>query len=187
MRMRELALAAATVFLPAMDAVAGSVPEPSGYRTENYRAEVPDTLNGARVVDTPEVVKLWKEHAAVFIDVLPYNPRPPELPAGTVWKEKVRENIPGSVWLANVGYGVLNEEMEAFFRANLERLTGGSLEKALLFYCQEKCWMSWNAARRAVGWGYRQVLWYPHGSDGWINAGQPTKKAAPLQPEILRR
>ncbi|WP_416798482.1 PQQ-dependent catabolism-associated CXXCW motif protein [Ciceribacter azotifigens] len=187
MRMRELALAAATVLLPAMDAVAGPVPEPSGYRTENYRAEVPDTLNGARVVDTPEVVTLWKEHVAVFIDVLPHTPKPPELPAGTVWKDKVREDIPGSVWLANVGYGVLNEEMEAFFRTNLERLAGRNRQKVLLFYCQEKCWMSWNAARRAVEWGYRQVLWYPHGTDGWIAAGQPVEKAVPLQPEILRR
>ncbi len=187
MRMRELVMVTVIALVPVATATAGPVAEPSAYRTENYRADVPDTLKGARVVDTPEVVGLWTEHAAVFIDVLPYNPRPPELPAGTVWKEKVRENIPGSVWLANVGYGVLNEEMEAFFRTNLERLSGGSHEKALLFYCQERCWMSWNAARRAVEWGYRQVLWYPHGSDGWIAAGQPTEKARPLQPEILRR
>lgn len=187
MRMRELVLALAIALFPAVTAVAEPVPEPSAYRTGNYRAEVPETLSGARVVDTPEVVKLWKEHGAVFIDVLPHTPKPPELPAGTVWKEKIREDIPGSVWLANVGYGVLNEEMEAFFRTNLEKLTGGSHEKALLFYCQEKCWMSWNAAKRAVEWGYRQVLWYPHGTDGWIAAGQPVEKAVPLQPEILRR
>lgn len=187
MWMREPVLALVIVLFPAVTAVAEPVREPSGYRTENYRAEVPETLRGARVIDTPEVVKLWKEHAAVFIDVLPYTPKPPELPEGTVWKDKIREDIPGSVWLANVGYGVLNEEMEAFFRTNLGRLAGGNREKALLFYCQEKCWMSWNAAKRAVGWGYRQVLWYPHGTDGWLAAGQPVEKAVPLQPEILRR
>jgi hypothetical protein len=27
--------------------------------------------------------------------------------------------------------------------------------------------MSWNAARRALEWGYTAVIWYPDGTDGW--------------------
>lgn len=180
MRAHVFPVSAMILLVAAANGTAGSVPEPPGYRMENYRAEVPDTLNGARVVGTEEVVRLWKEGSAVFIDVLPHNPKPPDLPPGTIWKEKARENIPGSIWLANVGYGVLNAEMEAFFRKHLERLAEG--EKALVFYCQQKCWMSWNAAKRAVEWGYRSVLWYPLGTDGWIAAGQPSEKAVPLQP-----
>ena len=47
------------------------VPEPDGYRTENYRAPVPATLSGARVLTTAEAEAIWRAGNAVFIDVLP--------------------------------------------------------------------------------------------------------------------
>src|ERR1700761_7365799 len=46
-------------------------PEPDGYRLENYRAPTPATLQGARVVGTDEAEKLWRDHSASFVDVLP--------------------------------------------------------------------------------------------------------------------
>lgn len=166
---------------------AGSAPEPAEYRTENYRADVPATIKGATVVSTEEAIALWQEKAAVFIDVLPHDEKPRNLPEGTIWREKVRENIPGSVWLANVGYGVLNKETETYFRKALKALLGDDKDRKVLFYCLENCWMSWNAAKRAVEWGYRSVFWYPFGTDGWIAAKQPTEKSVPLQIEILRQ
>jgi hypothetical protein len=39
--------------------------------------------------------------------------------------------------------------------------------------------MSWNATKRAVGYGYAQAFWYPEGADGWIAAGEPTQIAHP--------
>jgi rhodanese-related sulfurtransferase len=39
--------------------------------------------------------------------------------------------------------------------------------------------MSWNAAKRAVSWGYTDVLWYPDGTDGWQEAGLPLAEARP--------
>ena len=81
------------------------VPEPDGYRTEDYRAPVPDTLAGARVLSTAEAEAIWRAKAGVFIDVLPRPPKPPNLPAGTVWRDKPRFNIPGSIWLPDTGYG----------------------------------------------------------------------------------
>lgn len=160
---------------------AEGVPEPTGYRTENYRAPVPDTVKGGTVVTLDEAVVLWKEKGAVFLDVLPHDPKPQNLPAGTIWKEKLREDIPGSIWLANVGYGVLNQEMNNYFMAALEALTRGDKERKILFYCQRDCWMSWNAARRAADWGYRSVLWYPAGTDGWRAAGLPLEKQTPYE------
>lgn len=162
-------------------AYAEGVPEPAGYRTENYRAPVPDTVKGGTVVTLDEAVVLWKEKGAVFLDVLPHDPKPQNLPAGTIWKEKLREDIPGSIWLANVGYGVLNQEMNNYFKAALETLTRGDKERKILFYCQQDCWMSWNAARRAADWGYRSVLWYPAGTDGWRTAGLPLEKQTPYE------
>eukprot|EP01133_Synstelium_polycarpum_P029146 gene29146-35608_t len=133
----------------------GNAPEPEGYRTEMYRAPVPATLKGAKVVTTDEAVALWKDKETVFIDVLPYDPKPANLPAGTIWRDKMREDIPGSIWLANTGYGILNKETEAYFRKGLESRLGHEKNRRVLFYCMENCWMSWNAAKRAVEWGYR--------------------------------
>ena len=39
--------------------------------------------------------------------------------------------------------------------------------------------MSWNAARRANAMGYRDVIWYPAGTDGWSDAGLPLKETQP--------
>lgn len=167
--------------------VTGPVPpEPSGYRMDGYRSPTPATLHGARVLDTPAAEALWRSGMAVFVDVMPRPVRPPNLPAGTIWKDAPRRHLPGSVWLLNVGYGALAPEMEAFFRDSLTRLTGGDTAKPLAFYCRQACWMSWNAAKRAMAWGYASVAWYPDGTDGWDAAGLPTEPAEPYPPGAPR-
>lgn len=159
--------------------VAGSVPEPAGYRMDDYKAAVPETLQGARVISTDEASALWKQKAAIFFDVMPHLPKPNNLPAGTIWRDKPRNNIPGSIWLANVGYGALNGEMEAYFRGSLTTHTGGNPTRKIVFYCMSNCWMSWNAAKRAVSWGYTGVMWYPAGADGWQASKLPLTSAEP--------
>ena len=154
-------------------------PEPQGYRLDQFRAEVPATLEGASVVTTAEAERLWRSKAAVFIDVLPKPPKPANLPAGTIWREPEREDIPGSTWLPNVGFGVLQPAIESYFRQGLAAATGGDAARPILFYCLERCWMSWNAAKRAVAWGYTGVAWYPEGTDGWQEAGLPLVEGKP--------
>jgi PQQ-dependent catabolism-associated CXXCW motif protein len=44
------------------------------------------------------------------------------------------------------------------------------------------CWMSWNAAKRAVEWGYSSVIWYPAGADGWEDAKLPLEEHRPYTP-----
>jgi PQQ-dependent catabolism-associated CXXCW motif protein len=157
-----------------------SAPEPEHYRNQDYRAPTPTTLRGARVIATAEAEALWRAGgAAAFVDVMPQVPRPANLPEGTLWREKPRLNIPGSTWLADTGYGQLSRGMETYFRDGLERLTGGDRAKLLVFYCQRDCWMSWNAAKRAVALGYN-VAWYPDGTDGWQDAGLPLSVAVPV-------
>jgi PQQ-dependent catabolism-associated CXXCW motif protein len=160
-------------------AQAGDVPEPAGYRTDNYRAPVPATLRGAKVISTAEAEQLWKQKTVLFVDTMPRLPKPKNLPAGTIWRDKPRHNIPGSIWLANVGYGALTPDMEAYFREGLEANTGGALSRKVVFYCMTDCWMSWNAAKRALAWGYADVLWYPAGADGWKAEGLPLAEAKP--------
>jgi PQQ-dependent catabolism-associated CXXCW motif protein len=156
-------------------------PEPSGYRTENYRAPTPATLRGARVITTAEAAELWKAGAA-FVDVYPHAPRPANLPSGTIWREKPHMDIPGSIWLPDTGYGALAAETEKYLRHGLARITGGDHAKSLVIYCRPDCWMSWNAAKRALTLGYGNVAWFPEGTDGWEAAGLPLQETKPAAP-----
>jgi len=177
--MTRFALALACALLASVAARGGDVAEPEDYRTQDYRAPTPATLKGARVVTTGEAEALWRGGGAIFIDVMPRPPRPENLPAGTIWRDPQRANIPRSIWLPDTGYGALAAATEAYLRDNLARVTAGDRAKPLVFYCLKDCWMSWNAAKRAMGMGYTNVAWYPDGTDGWTAADLPLKPATP--------
>ena len=123
---------------------------------EAYRAPVPDSLAGGEVVSTEQFRKLAEESAALLIDVLPRPPKPKGLDPSILWRPQPRYNIPGSIWLPNVGYGALTNEMTRYFKDVLVNLTEGNLARTMVFYCQADCWMSWNAAKRAIELGYRR-------------------------------
>jgi PQQ-dependent catabolism-associated CXXCW motif protein len=179
--MKRFTLAAVTVLLGCAAAAADKVEEPSTYRMNDYRAPVPETLQGARVASTKEAEALWHMGESIFIDVLARPPKP-NLPAGTVWREPPHSDILGSVWLADVGFGGLTPEMEDWYRDSLAELTGGDLSRSLVIYCRENCWMSWNAAKRAVVWGYTSVVWYPGGIEDWEAANLPLEEQTPRRP-----
>src|SRR4051812_49486213 len=112
-----LAAFAFTAPAPAQD----SVLEPDGFRTENYRAPVPATLAGARVLTTAEAEAVWRAGTAAFHDVLPRAPNPPNLPAGTIWRDQPRPHIPGSVLLPDSGFGTLAPPTRDFLCRGLPR------------------------------------------------------------------
>jgi PQQ-dependent catabolism-associated CXXCW motif protein len=153
--------------------------EPPGYRMADYRAPTPSTLAGARVITTAQARALWKSGTAAFVDVLARAPKPANLPPGTLWLDKPRMDIPGSIWLPDTGYGKLAMSTETYLRKGLKSVTQGDRTKLIVIYCLADCWMSWNAAKRALGMGYTNVAWYPAGTDGWKAAGLPLQKAAP--------
>ena len=154
--------------------------EPSGYRMNDYRAPTPATLRGAEVLTTYAAYTLVMKRTAVFIDVLPQPPRPAGLPASTIWHPKPRFDIPGSIWLPDTGYGALAAVMETYFEQGLAQASGGDRGRTLVFYCLQNCWMSWNAAKRALALGYTNVAWYPDGTDGWEEHGFPTEAREPV-------
>jgi PQQ-dependent catabolism-associated CXXCW motif protein len=162
---------------------AGATDAPSelpGYRTDDYRSPTPTTLRGATVLSTEAAHVLWERHDAVFIDVLPQPPRPVGLPASTIWRPKLRENVPGSVWLPDTGYGTLAPVMEQYFERSLQQATESNLHRMVVFYCLADCWMSWNAAKRAIALGYQHVAWYPDGTDGWAAQQLPLEPSSPM-------
>ena len=177
--MRRAAAGLASALLVAAAAAAAEVPEPDAYRLQEYRAPAPATLRGARVIGTDEAASIWRDRSASFVDVLPRPPRPRDLPAGTLWRDKPRANIPGSIWLPDTGYGELAPSMADYFARGLQKAADGDRARLLVFYCLADCWMSWNAAKRALSLGYSNVAWYPQGTDGWGAAGLPLQDAAP--------
>lgn len=163
-------------------------PEPRDYRTEAYRAPVPETLAGATVVDADAAQALWEAGGTLFVDVLPRPPKPADLPEGTIWREKPRNSIPGAIWLPNVGYGALADVTDAWFRERLALATDGERDRPVLFFCLAECWMSWNAAKRAASeYGYANVYWFPGGTDDWANALLPLEPVTPEPGEPVAR
>ena len=178
----RLALAVTVIAVPCDMLHAEDVAEPGDYRMSHFRAPVPDTLQGAKVVTSEQAFDIWKTGNTVFVDVLPQAPKPDKLSKNVIWRDKPRITIKGAAWLPNVGFGKLHETMHKFFSAELEMLTGGNKSKPVLFYCLLDCWMSWNAAKRAMEYGYKDVTWYPDGTDGWALQDYPTDTILPKFP-----
>ncbi|MER0238516.1 PQQ-dependent catabolism-associated CXXCW motif protein [Fulvimarina sp. MAC8] len=155
-----------------------TVPEPDGYKMTEYRSPVPSTLQGGTVIDTAGAKALHDE-GVPFIDVLPRPPKPKGLPEGTYWRPKPRNDIPGSVWLVDTGYGELAPVMKAYLLDGLDAAVGGDRSKPIVIYCDRDCWMSYNVAKRAIENGFTDVHWYPDGMQGWAEAGYPLERTEP--------
>jgi len=154
----------------------------TGFRIKHYRAATPDDVPGGIRVEIDELEKILVAEDVVLVDVMPatgagYDPKT------GVWRlARTHEHIPGSTWLPDVGRGLISDELDAYFRTNLDRLTGGDKARPLVIYCQSDCWMGWNAVQRAAGYGYATIYWYPDGIDGWRDWEKPfaPAKAVPV-------
>ncbi len=174
-------LVAALFLVPEAPVVAGSeVLGPLGYRMDNYRAPVPATLAGATTVSTRRLKSMVDAGGVVLVDVLPAPREPPNIQPGVPWMPVPHRNIPGSIWLPDVGRGKIHSIVADYFRDNLVEATGGDKARAVVIYCQADCWMSWNAAKRATEWGYENIIWFPEGTDGWKRAGHDLVDATPM-------
>ena len=162
--------------------LAAGVPEPSGYWTGPNQGETPASVTGATVIHTGQLSALIKKEKPVLIDVSPAPPPPPDLPPGTVFMAPVHRDIPGSIWLQEAGKGDLSPEAEASFRTALDQLTHGNKKRVVVLYCHPRCWLSWNATKRAVSLGYQHVYWYPDGIEGWQEAGKPVASVEARKP-----
>jgi PQQ-dependent catabolism-associated CXXCW motif protein len=135
------------------------VPPVSTIRTGNYEAPTPTQVGGATVITTPRLREMMlASKRPVLIDVLGGNPT---------------MSLPGAIWLRGAGLGTgFNDDVQQRLAARLTELTGGDKSRAMVFFCLSRtCWLSCNAALRAVSLGYRNVMWYRGGRNAWIAAG----------------
>jgi PQQ-dependent catabolism-associated CXXCW motif protein len=147
-------------------------PEPAGIWTGPLQGAVPATITGGKVVDAAAIETLVAQEQAVLIDVAPWPHKPAN--AGEDWVLPPHRSLPGAVWLPDVGNGDASLTVEAWYQARLKSLTQFDPARPLIVFCHPKCWASWNAAKRAIGYGYSRVYWYPDGVEGWQDSGRPT-------------
>lgn len=133
----------------------------------------PASIPGGQVVTTKGLVALVQGKQAPYFlfDVLG---GPETLP-----------NAMPAAWLAQAGS--FNDQTQQQFSQMLQQGTQGRKDIPLIFYClSNQCWMSYNAALRAINAGYTNVLWYRGGIEAWKMAGlpmQPAQQGNPQQPQ----
>lgn len=164
-------------------AEAARVPEPRSFWTGPPSAPTPSTLHGARVIHVKALSTLLKRAHVIVVDVSKEEKRPAGLDSNVLWSVPPHAAIPGSHWLPGFGLGEMPPSRDDFFRRELRQLTDGQLGRPLVIYCHQSCWLSWNAAKRAIGYGFRRVYWFPEGIEGWRRAGLPTNVVTPTTRE----
>src|SRR3984957_1652934 len=168
--------------LPWLATAAPAVQEPQGYWMGAIHGPVAATLSGATVIHTKKLAALLKLGGVMVVDVSDAPRRPDNMASAALWLPLPHPVIPGALWIPGAGIGAISPPVDTLFRARLAQGTHNDLAHRLVIYCHRNCWLSWNAAKRAVSYGYRNVFWFPDGMEGWRAAGFPTATAEPLLP-----
>jgi PQQ-dependent catabolism-associated CXXCW motif protein len=129
-------------------------------RNDNFHAPTPTTIPDGTVITTNQLNEMLLSHdKPILVDVL---------------DGRAVANIPGSLWMSGAGLGGFDDLRQERLRKHLENLAFGSKQKKMVFYClNAQCWLSYNAALRAIKLGYANVYWYRGGIDAWKAARLP--------------
>jgi PQQ-dependent catabolism-associated CXXCW motif protein len=156
-------------------------PEPEGYWTGEINGTVPATLRGGIVLRTQDLEALLKTDKVVLIDASNLPKKPEKLAPGAPWIPALHASIPDTLWIPGSGMGEIASDIDTLYRDQLAKATANNLDKPVVVYCHERCWLSYNAARRAISYGYRKVYWYPDGIEGWRAANLPTSTSKAIE------
>ena len=170
--------AASMAFAEVPSAVApGHVAEPTGLYQGAMHGYTPNTVSGGRVIDTAALAELIEAQHPVLLDVAEKDRKPPTMGKDTPWLP-IHRSIPGAIFLEGGGKGTNDIAYAEAFKTRVAALTGGDRAKPIVTFCHPDCWGSYNAAKRLVGLGYTDVLWYRDGVEGW-QAGHVTRTVKP--------
>ena len=157
------ALAAALVSTPALadeDADYGVAPVET-LRLSDYSAPTPGEVRGAKRLGTAQL-REWLRGATL----------PPPLLFDVLGGD-AHELLPGAIWLPGAGQGQsFQDTVQEQLAKTLRAATKDDRGRRLVFFCQgPRCWLSYNAALRAVALGYEHVYWYRGGIEAWLANG----------------
>ena len=131
-----------------------------------FHGPTPNKIPGGQVISTKGLVPLL-QRANMQVHVFDVLGGPESLP-----------NAIPAAWAAQPGS--FDDATQQRMGQMLGQVTSDKSDAPLVFYCQSsQCWMSYNAALRAIRLGYRNVLWYRGGVDAWKSAGLPLAYAGP--------
>lgn len=86
-----------------------------------------------------------------------------------------KEGLPGAIRATPAAQaGTFQDAVQGQYAQFLQQMTQGKKDIPIVVYCEStQCWMSYNAALRAINLGYSNVLWYRGGVEAWrANGGQ---------------
>ena len=135
-------------------------------RQQPYHGPTPRQIPGAQVVQTRQLqAMLTGQESPILIDVL---------------SEDGHVTLAGAVWLSGAGRGAnFLDPVQSMLPRLLAQLAGGDTARPMVFFCaNSQCWLSYNAALRAVAAGYSNVYWYRGGIEAWTAAGLPSARTA---------
>lgn len=133
-------------------------------RGDPMHAPTPTRIEGGLVITTEALHALYESKPGSFIvfDVLGGQQRLPN----------AQNALPAS------RAGSFSDATQREFANYLQKATGNRKDLPLVFYCQSVyCWMSYNAALRAINLGYTKVFWYRGGIEAWQQVNLPTHPA----------
>ena len=136
-------------------------------RTSAYHAPTPRAIPGGRMVRTTGLEAMRKARRRPYlIDVL---------------GGESHRTIAGAFWLAGAGAGDLNADEARRFRDAMAKFAAGDRNQPIVFFCADsQCWLSYNAALRAIAAGYTNIMWYRGGLAAWGHAGLPMTESEPF-------
>ena len=137
------------------------VPPSPQLHTGAFHGPTPNQIPGGQVITTKGLVPLLQGAAGirpVVVDVLGSGVQLPNAISATFAAQA----------------GTFRDQTQQQFAQLLQQATQGNLSVPVVFYCQGiQCWMSYNAALRAIKLGYTNVLWYRGGLEAWQQLGMP--------------
>ncbi len=137
------------------------VQPPRGLHSGAMHGPTPASVPGGRLITTAQLVQALRGPAQgrpLVFDVLG---GPERLPGA---QNAVPAHQAGS----------FDDNTQREFGRYLQQVTQGRMDVPMVFYClSTQCWMSYNAAVRAIAMGHKQVFWYRGGVEAWKRAGQP--------------
>jgi rhodanese-related sulfurtransferase len=123
----------------------------------------PSSIPGGRVIDTLNLVALLSAQPPVPVLIVDALGGPQRLP-----------NAMQGAFAAQPGS--FQDQIQQQFAQMLQAATGGNPSLPVIVYCYDpNCWMSYNAALRAIRAGYQNVFWYRGGLWAWEQARLPVQ------------